>query len=275
MATKDVTVGIGGGALKLSVEGDTFYGPDEVLLLQDDNLIAGTPWLGEGYTIEPFFDEAVSAELKDGALRLLGELVETALGDAQGLTLEGYHKLVDTDEKHAKVIALLKEGFPIERFPLPLETLEERVSEVCGVEVAAFNPKLPDQRFYLRIVRPGGKNDNNPPHRDVWLDYYRDCVNIYVPICGSDENSSLPLIPGSHLWKESDIQRTVGGAKIQGYTYRVPSVSGASKPLDFVRPNPGAGEFMVFSPYLIHGGGVNWNPDTTRMSLEMRFFRKR
>ena len=39
-----------------------------------------------------------------------------------------------------------------------------------------------------------------------------------------------------------------------------------------VRPNPGRNEMIVFSPYLIHRGGVNLNPDTTRMSLEMRFW---
>jgi ectoine hydroxylase-related dioxygenase (phytanoyl-CoA dioxygenase family) len=42
-----------------------------------------------------------------------------------------------------------------------------------------------------------------------------------------------------------------------------------------IRPNPKPGEMLLFSPYLIHGGGVNFNKDITRVSLEMRFFRKR
>jgi len=31
---------------------------------------------------------------------------------------------------------------------------------------------------------------------------------------------------------------------------------------------------MVFTPYAIHGGGVNFSPDTTRVSLEIRLWRK-
>jgi ectoine hydroxylase-related dioxygenase (phytanoyl-CoA dioxygenase family) len=40
------------------------------------------------------------------------------------------------------------------------------------------------------------------------------------------------------------------------------------------RPDPQAGEVLVFSPYLIHGGAMNFNSDVTRLSLEMRFWRK-
>ncbi len=30
---------------------------------------------------------------------------------------------------------------------------------------------------------------------------------------------------------------------------------------------------LLFSPYLIHGGAANREPDRTRVSLEMRFWR--
>lgn len=274
--SKDVVVEIGGENLKLRVDGATFYGPDDVLLLKDDNLIAGLPWHDRGYTIERFMNDSSYAELQAGVLRLMAAVVEKAVGQVPAdFALEHYHEAVSSDEMHAQVISYLREGFPLEAFPLPIQVLEARVSEICGLAVQALNPQLPDQRFYVRVVRPNGKPDNNPPHRDVWLDYYRNCINIYIPLCGSNEKSSLPLVPGSHLWKESDIERTVGGAKIQGYSYRVPSVTAAEKPLNFIRPNPQPNEVMAFSPYLIHGGGVNWNHDLTRMSLEMRFFRHR
>ena len=48
---------------------------------------------------------------------------------------------------------------------------------------------------------------------------------------------------------------------------------GAAYPLTLVRPNPGPNEVLVFSPYLIHGGAFNQQTDTTRVSLEMRFWR--
>lgn len=41
-----------------------------------------------------------------------------------------------------------------------------------------------------------------------------------------------------------------------------------------VRPDVGPRQGMVFSPYLIHGGAINLEPDLTRVSLEVRFWRK-
>ena len=38
-----------------------------------------------------------------------------------------------------------------------------------------------------------------------------------------------------------------------------------------IRPNPQNDEFILFSPYLIHGCSSNTNADTTRMSIEIRF----
>ena len=32
-------------------------------------------------------------------------------------------------------------------------------------------------------------------------------------------------------------------------------------------------EVMLFSPYLVHGGGYNFNADVTRISLEIRFWK--
>ena len=40
------------------------------------------------------------------------------------------------------------------------------------------------------------------------------------------------------------------------------------------RPDPNPDEVLVFSPYLIHGGAVNLNEDMTRVSLEMRLWRR-
>jgi ectoine hydroxylase-related dioxygenase (phytanoyl-CoA dioxygenase family) len=116
-------------------------------------------------------------------------------------------------------------------------------------------------------------DDNNPPHRDVWLDHLRDAVNVYIPIAGSTDASSLPLVPGSHHWKESEIERTQTGARMGEQVYTVPCITAATRELTFVRPNPGPNEVLVFSPYLIHGGGVNFQGNMTRASLEARFWR--
>jgi ectoine hydroxylase-related dioxygenase (phytanoyl-CoA dioxygenase family) len=40
-----------------------------------------------------------------------------------------------------------------------------------------------------------------------------------------------------------------------------------------IRPNPTEKQVLVFTPYMVHGGGYNSNKDETRVSLEMRFWK--
>lgn len=258
---------------ELAVEGPTAAGGDEVLLDRDDDLTRATPWAERGYAVAPFLDVAAGAALVGGVTDIIAEYMRTeGVSVGSGFALERYHEFVD-DEAHARVIAHVRRCFPVERLPVARGLIEGRVSEVLGVPVTADSPHLGEAVFCVRVVRPGSP-DNNPPHRDVWLDRLRDAVNIYAPIAGSDRLSSLPLVPGSHRWRESEIERTSAGAKIGGLGYTVPAVTGSSRPLAFVRPDPAPGEVLVFSPYLIHGGALNRNRDRTRCSLEMRFWRR-
>ena len=55
--------------------------------------------------------------------------------------------------------------------------------------------------------------------------------------------------------------------------FSVPIVIKTSPYLNLVRPNPGKNEMLIFSSYMIHGGGINDNQDTTRVSIELRFWR--
>jgi len=260
----------------LSVKGQTSYGGNRIMLMEDDNLIKNTEFDNCGYSINRFLDYENYDKFCLGIKILISNLILEATNKqvSSDFSLINYHKFVNTDELHASLVQILRDGFPMKKLPISLDLIESRVSGICGVDVVAHNPNLPEQNFYIRIVRPDSKNDNNPPHRDVWLDYYRNCVNIYLPICGSNEYSALPMVPGSHYWSESDIERTLTGAIVKGYSYRVPSVTNSKKQLNFIRPNPARNEMIVFSPYLIHGGGINLNNNITRMSLEMRFFRR-
>ena len=90
--------------------------------------------------------------------------------------------------------------------------INNRISELCGVEVTPKRPYSDSERFFIRIARPQSENtffDNNPPHKDIYLDRLRNAVNIYFPIIGSNEKSSLGIIPYSHMWKENEIKKIV------------------------------------------------------------------
>ena len=271
-----IVIDIDGYPLTMDIEGERIFGPEEVLLDQDDNLIRQASWAAAGYTVVPFLTGAEHESLREGITALVETIASRHAGQKlEGFRLERYHEFVQTPALHKSIINDTVGGLPVADLPVPIFRLEERVSSLCGSPVTADPPYLPSALFYIRIVRPRVATDNNPPHRDVWLEHLRNCVNIYVPLAGSNESSALPVVPGSHLWKESEIERTATGAAVAGQTYRVPSVTGAKRPLAMVRPNPGPTECTLFSPYLIHGGGVNLNVDLTRVSLEMRFWRKK
>lgn len=267
-------VDIAGFKMDFDVVGETAWGSDTILLKEDDNLIKNTNWCDVGFSIVPFLTPEKNKIFTEGFRQLIYNEIKNDINvSLSEFRLEKYHQYC-SDQQHLEFMQRMREGFSADKLPIELSLIEQCVSDVCSVAVVASNPHAAEECFNLRIIRPGIKGDNNPPHRDVWLNHLRDCVNIYVPIIGSNEHSALPIIPGSHLWKESDIQRTTNGARLDGVSYRVPAVVGSRYGLNMARPNPKPGEMMVFTPYAIHGGGINLNQDITRVSLEMRFWRK-
>lgn len=265
-----------GETVAFDVHGETAWGDDRVLAAEDDDLVALRPWAEQGFTIAPFLRPVDFTRLADGLRRLVVRSIRKADIDApDDFPLDRYHEIVATEDAHRRVADIIRRCFPLDELPIPVARIEERVSEILDVAVGVAAPhKEFPPHFCLRVVRPRS-GDNNPPHRDVWLDRLRHAVNIYAPLAGSSARSSLPLVPGSHHWRESEIERTASGAQINGVVYTVPSVVGASRPLALVRPDPAINEVLVFSPYLIHGGAFNQQHDQTRVSLEMRFWRQR
>ena len=255
-------------------EGKFEKGSNNVLLDEDTNLLESTNFNDTGYSIQPFLTQTQNKELKSVVDKIIKELIQKNGGHIDNnFKLETYHKYV-SDELQLKIAKNIKDGWKLEEFPFDLNLINNRISEILGRKVStkAKDPNIND--FYLRIVRPNCLQDNNPPHRDVWLDRLRNAVNIYHPICGSTENSALPLLPGSHKLKESSLIRTSKGAILNNTEYTVPCVVAINdETIKMIRPNPTENEVLVFSPYLVHGGGYNMNEDMTRISLEMRFWK--
>jgi hypothetical protein len=262
----------------LAVEGGTFVGGDYILLEQDDNLIKQTPWADRGYTVERLIAPESYQRLCLGMREIIFGMVRRAgVSVSEDESLLNYHKVIENDDSIHFGIA--KWGLPIDLFPIDPDLITHRISEICGVPLR-IRATPPDSGvggletlFGFRVVRPQSR-DHNPMHRDAWQDLWRGSLNIWIPIAGCNEKSSLPLVPGSHLWLESEIERTKEGALVGGRKYNVPSVVGSTRKMEPIVPNPGPNEVLVFSPYLIHGGAGNQNLDMTRVSIEMRFERR-
>ena len=261
---------IEGEEVRCVIDGQTIRGGDEVLLDGDENLISGLPWEEAGYTVQPFLRPEENKAIHDGFVEIVRSMMAKAGVDpGPAFQLDQYHNYVN-QEQHYNVVGQIQAGLRAELFPVPLRRLEERLSEICRRELIIYRKESGERSIWIRVIRPK-RPDNNPLHRDVWLDRLRHRVNIYFPLAGSNKRSSLCVIPGSHRWKESDLVRTGEGATVNGVAFSVPAVVSAAYGLEAVRPDPNPDEVLVFSPYLVHGGAMNLNEDITRFSLEVRF----
>jgi hypothetical protein len=259
--------------LQYHAEGERAFGSETVLLDQSIDLTQKTSWTGEGFSIENLFEEEKYQQFEAASRDLLLTLWRQArLNAPSSIALDQYHQLISQYADHLNAIERTK-LLPVEDFPLDIRLLEERISSICHEKLEVKNPFDSQSVFHFRIIRPN-TTDNNPLHRDVWLADYRDCINLYIPIAGSDEDSSIILIPGSHRWAESKVERTLGGAVIKGVRFNVPAVTSIRGDFKAIRPNPGRNEVLVFSPYLIHGGAINLSPAKTRISIEIRLWKK-
>jgi hypothetical protein len=253
--------------------GQRQWGEPVTLLNNDKDISEGTHWSEIGFTIEKLFDEPLFTTFKNSTHDLLIELWKKAsLNVTSSFSLSQYHKIAFTREQHLAAVENTK-LIDVKHFPVHIKLLEERISDICKKKLIVKNPFDGLSAFHFRVIRPQ-QPDNNPLHRDVWLDDYKNCLNLYIPITGSNEKSSLVIIPGSHHWPESRIERTKAGAEINGVRFNVPAVTAIKGHVEYLRPNPQQNEVLVFSPYLIHGGSLNLNHDSTRISIEVRLWEK-
>ena len=267
-------VRVGLKSIEYKVEGEPFVGKNQVLVKEHDDLTSKKSWHKEGYTIQKFLPNGTYLQFHEGMEDLFRKCLHRAgIPVNKDFRISDYHKLVGKDsELHARVIEQTKQ---LKWFDLPIHkaNIEAVVSEIVAAPVTCRTPRDEDRVFRFRVLRPG-EPDYNPLHRDAWQEEKKDSVNIYVPLTGSNRKSSLLLVPGSHLWPEHRMTRTKEGAIVNGVKVNSPGIINCEIPLKVIRPNPGLNRIMVYSPYLIHSESMNQNRGFTRVSFEMRFWRK-
>jgi hypothetical protein len=161
---------LGNELISLELIGETYSGTDEILLLQDENLIENTSWKNEGFSIEKFLEEDEFLEIKNGIKVLITEKIKEAGGIIDdNFSLDNYHNYVN-NELHLKIASLIQNGWNVSKFPIQINAVNRRISDVIGRQVSTKAKHVEMNNFFVRIVRPQNFQDNNPPHRDVWLD---------------------------------------------------------------------------------------------------------
>lgn len=255
------------------VKGDFFWGKKRLLYKPENNVISKQHWEADGYNVvEVFNDNEFSLLKKSITNNILKALKATGVKvDASKFKLSSYHEYVTNDAIHNEVINITR-NLENKDFDFDIDTLAERLGNILGYKLTSWVEELKKSHIQIRISRPNTL-DINPPHRDGYLSYWEDIINVWVPIEGCNKKSSLPVLKGSHLIPENEVLRTESkGAEINGNLYYVPCILETKEGhIRMIRPNPKEKEVLMFSPFLIHGAAVNSNVNTTRVSLELRF----
>lgn len=188
--------------------------------------------------------------------------------------IEKYHLTVKNNNiNHDSFIQFFGRSLDKEFLSHPfLVRLIKIAEESTGKKLRIYKDKIE-----FRVVRPES-TDNNPLHRDHWFPYFTPLLNIYLPLCGSYCNSALGIVPFSHKWTDTEIEPTFTykdilegkkTTKSNGVLTSVPEVKSSTRDINIHRPDVVEGDFVLFSPLCVHGGGGNESFDT-RFSFEIR-----
>ena len=253
------------------------YGRSEVLSTARTDLTFGQPWYENGYKAFNLLNDQEFSALKNGITQSIAAIVrrECAI-DTRGFTLEKYHEFVTSDALHFKVVDRTRDLFAGD-FTFPVMDLIPRFERILGTGLTDMVPGSQRKvHMIVRINRPKS-NDFNPPHKDIYERVYKrgivgGFVNLWIPVAGVNERSSLLLVPQSHHLKESQILRTFDQGTMNGNLYRVRMVKSWDGRNDLTRSAVEDGQVLIFSGHLIHGLAVNDNADLTRVASEFRLF---
>lgn len=255
------------------VIGNFFTGKPETLYQSKNNVLESTDWEKEGYKVVSVFSDNEIEKLSNSIKKNILEGIKLAgiTTINENFKIEDYHLYIVNQEDHLKVINYTR-NLKIENFDIDFEKLALKFSKYTNSKLTSYIKELKSSHIQIRISRPNSL-DINPPHRDGYLSYWKNILNIWIPIAGCNKNSSLPIIAKSHFIPENKIVRTEAkGAYINGNQYHVPCIIKTTDgPFNMFRPNPKKNEALIFSPYLIHGAAINKNKNTTRVALELRF----
>lgn len=254
-------------------------GNNEVLAEREEHILGGTNWYSDGFTVKKLFKHSVFLDLKEKITNLVKlhvqEICQVKVG--KNFELSRYHEFVENDDQHQKIIEKTRD-LEFEDLNFPLCETVKSIENEAGVPLTPIFPRRhkalgKKTLLIVRINRPQSF-DYNPPHKDGYLDLWKNAVNIWIPIAGVTNLTTLPIAPKSHLIPENEIWRSYGITTVNSRKFRVPAIVSWGDDSSLVRPSVPYGSGLVFSPLLIHGCASNEEKKLTRVALELRLFEK-
>lgn len=266
--TQEYLAHIGERDITFSVNSPVFSSQSHSILSeQSPTSLKNQSWYKQGYCILDILSKEEHALMVLEAEHLICKTFnKLAIAYDAAFTLENYHRYIADDAMHSAFTRTTRD-FDTADLTVFVDIIYQRLSEKLGIRFAK-NDKTDHEILILRISRPNSY-DMNPAHRDAYQDVWQQSLNIWYKLTGDDALSTLPVMPSSHLFPENTIERTETGCIMNGLRYNVPIITNTPNQLRFIRPTLKAGQVLIFSPFLIHGLGVN-DGDVTRTAIELR-----
>lgn len=167
---------------QFKVEGDFFWGKEELLYKREDNVLSKMSWENKGYkTVKAFEDDDFDI-LKESVRNIIIDalLANNIDVDKSKFKLKDYHKYITTNDLHNKVISITR-NLETKDFDFDIDALANRFGDILGFKLTSWVEELQKSHVQIRISRPSSL-DINPPHRDGYLSYWEDIVNVWLPI---------------------------------------------------------------------------------------------
>ena len=268
-------------SVNLESEENFFVGKNEILSERFGDLTKNQAWHPEGYTVidtQEIFDiSTVKDKIRDKVKAIIQE-INPKIKFEKEFSLETYHQYVNDDD-HLKVINRTRSLFPAD-LDIDSEKIIANLSSYMETSLSYNNSfaNFISKPIVVRLNRPNSIG-YNPAHKDIYQafdvsGYVPKMINVWIPVCGVNKLSGLPLAPGSHLIPEINIERAKAGSLLNGQKYNVNSILRWDNNSDLKSISPKNNEMIIFTSHLIHGLAKNQNTKTTRVSLEFRLYEK-
>jgi sporadic carbohydrate cluster 2OG-Fe(II) oxygenase len=228
-------------------------------------LSAGQQYIEEGFCEGTFSKSDMVWELR----KVCESFVNEQLG--QKVSLNQYHKHVTSEEQHRELHYELTQV--IQKSQLHKNLVLQNLNHFQHI----VGPDIDLQAVpYLRISRPGIKEDNIGLHRDTFYGNTAYEVSCIVPLEDFTKGAAVNVMPKSQNLGPLDFERlehetiTKGSKQNQiGFLYATKKIKNLDRSKLYA-PLMKVGDYMMFSLCMIHGQEKNTS-GSTRWSIDFRF----
>ena len=275
----ELTYTINNKLVSFNVEDDTpfFKGKEENLSQKYNDITFNCNWYDSGYVIYDLSEFIDFNQMKSRLTKTIRNKISETNREInlEGFSLEKYHKFVN-HETHLDVIKKTRRLFADDLI-FDEKKIISCIEKIIGLPLS-YSPHGSSfkQHIIARINTPNSIGFN-PAHKDIYEyfdgeNYIPQMINVWIPICGVNKSTGLPVVPASHLLNENKIERTKAGSFFEGSKYSVNCIKSWDSETSMKLISPTYSSALIFSSHLIHGLGVNNNIDETRISLEFRLY---